>query len=145
MKGKILAIMFALITSVAFVSGVMAQQSSPPATQSAPSAPAKAKMEKFSGTIEKFDQAAKEMVVKNGKEEKTFFWGDQTKFMHGKKELSFSDLKKGEHVSVRFKMEGDKLTAEKVFVKMKTTAHKKAPVEKGNSEKAPSEQGSYGK
>ncbi len=143
MKGKILAIMVALVTSVAFVSGVMAQQSSPPAAQSAPSAPAK--MEKFSGTVEKVDQAAKEIVVKKGSDKKTFSWSDQTKFMHGKKELSFSDLKKGEHVTVRYKMEGDKLTAEKVFVRMKTTAHKKAPAEKGNYEKAPSEQGSYGK
>ncbi len=137
MKRTIFAMAFALVMSVAFVSGVMAQQSSPPAAQSAPSAPAKsapAKMEKFSGTIEKIDQAAKEIVVKKGSDEKTFSWGDQTKFMQGKKELSFSDLKKGERVSVRYAKLGDKLTAEKVYVRLKTTAHKKekAPAEKSN-------------
>lgn len=126
MKRTILAIAFALVTSVAFVSGVMAQQSSPPATQSAPSAPAKAKMEKFSGTVEKVDEAAKEIVVKKGSDEKTFSWGDQTKFMQGKKELTFSDLKKGEHVSVRYRMEGSKLAAEKVYVSTKTTSQKKS-------------------
>ncbi len=118
MKKTILAMAFALVTSVAFVSGVMAQQSSPPAAPSAPSAPVK--MEKFSGTIEKVDEAAKEIVLKKGKEEKTFSWGDQTKFMQGKKQLTFSDLKKGERVSVQYKMEGNKLTAEKVTVSAKT-------------------------
>jgi len=124
MKKTLLAIAFALITSVAFVSGVMAQQSSPPAAQSAPSAPAK--MAKFSGTLEKVDEAAKEIVVKKGSDERTFSFGDQTKFMQGKKALSFSDLKKGEHVFVRFKTEGDKLTAEKVYVSMKTSGHQKS-------------------
>ena len=129
MKRTIFAMAFALLVSVAFVSGVMAQQSTPPATQSAPSAPAKsapAKMDKFRGTIEKIDPAAKEIVVKKGNDEKTFSFGDQTKFMQGKKELASSDLKKGEHVSVHFKKEGDKLTAEKIYVKMKTTAQKKS-------------------
>lgn len=126
MKRTILAIAFALLTSVAFVSGVMAQQSSPPATQSAPSAPAKAKMEKFSGTVEKVDEAAKEIVVKKGSDEKTFSWGDQTKFMQGKKELTFSDLKKGEHVSVRYRTEGSKLAAVKVYVSTKSTSQKKS-------------------
>ncbi len=129
MKRTIFAMAFAVVMSVAFVSGVMAQQYNPPAAQSAPSAPAKsapAKMDKFRGTIEKIDPAAKEIVVKKGKEEKTFSFGDQTKFMQGKKELAFSDLKKGERVFVQFKKEGDKLTAEKVSVKMKTTAQKKS-------------------
>ncbi len=129
MKKTIFAMAFALLIGVAFVSGVMAQQYSPPAAQSAPSAPAKsapAKMDKFYGTIEKMDPAAKEIVVKKGSDEKTFFFGDQTKFMQGKKELAFSDLKKGERVSVQFKKEADKLIAEKVFVKMKTTAQKKS-------------------
>ena len=124
MKRTLFAIAFALVSSAAFISGVMAQQSSPPAAQGAPSAPAKAKMEKFSGAVEKVDEAAKEIVVKKGSEEKTFSWGDQTKFMQGKKELTFSDLKKGEHVFVRYRMEGDKLTAEKIRVSTKTTSHR---------------------
>ena len=124
MKKTLFAVVFALMTSVAFISGVMAQQSSPPAAQGAPSAPAK--MEKFSGTLEKVDEAAKEIVVKKGSDEKTFSFGDQTKFMQGKKVLSFSDLKQGEHVSVRYKTEGTKLTAEKVYVSMKTSGHQKS-------------------
>ncbi len=128
MKKTVFAIAFVLLTSVAFISGVMAQQSTttPPATQSAPSAPAKAKMQKFSGTVEKVDEAAKEIVVKKGSDEKTFSLGDQTKFMQGKKELTFSALKKGEHVSVRYRMEGSKLTAERVYVSMKATSQKKS-------------------
>ncbi len=132
MKRTILAMAVALVISVAFVSGVMAQQSSPPAAQSGQSAPsataksAPAKMEKFSGTIEKIDQAAKEIVVKKGSQEKTFSCGDQTKFMQGKKELAFSDLKTGERVSVQYTKQGDKLTAEKVFVRLKTTSKKKS-------------------
>ncbi len=126
MKRTILAMAFALVTSVAFVSGVMAQQSSPPAAQSAPAKSAPAKMDKFSGTVEKVDQAAKEIVVKKGSEERTFSWSDQTKFMQGKKELAFSDLKPGERVSVRYTKQGDKFTAEKVFVRLKTTAKKKS-------------------
>ena len=45
----------------------------PPAAQSAPSAPAK--MEKLSGTLERVDQAAKEIVVKKGSAEKTLTKG----------------------------------------------------------------------
>ena len=125
MKRTLFAIVFALVSSVAFISGVMAQQSTttPPAT-SAPSA--SAKMEKFSGTVEKVDDAAKEFVVKKGNDEKTFSWSDQTKFMQGKKELTSSDVKKEERVSVRYKMEGSKLTAEKVFISMKKTSQKKS-------------------
>ena len=119
MKKRVFAIAFALAVSIAFVSGVMAQQPPPPAPSSAPSA--SAKMEKFSGTLEKLDPAAKEIVVKKGNDEKTFSYGDQTKFMHGKNALTFSDLKMGEHVSVRYKMEGNKLTAEKVYVRVKKT------------------------
>ncbi len=128
MKRTLFAMASALVISVAFVSGVMAQQSTPPASQSAQGAPAK--MEKsyttFRGTIEKMDQGAKEIDVKKGNEEMTFTWSDQTKFMQGKKELTFSDLKKGEQISVVYTKQGDKLTAERIYVKMKTTAHKKS-------------------
>jgi Cu/Ag efflux protein CusF len=60
-------------------------------------------MDRFTGTIEKLDEAAKEITVKKGSDERSFSWGDQTKFMHGKKDLAFSDLKKGEHVSVHIR------------------------------------------
>lgn len=128
----------ALALSMTFISGVMAQQASPPS--STPSAPANApaKLEKFSGTIERVDAAGKEIVVKNGKKEMTFSSGDQTKFMEGKKELSFTDLTKGMHVTVQYKKAGEKRAAEKVNVSMAKTAHKSASSPKNA---APSEKG----
>ena len=131
MKKTIVAIAFALMTGVAFVSAVMAQQqSAPAATASTPG-----KLEKFSGAIERLDDVKKEVVVKKGNNEMTFSWGDQTKFMQGKKEVSSTDLKKGEHVTVQYKKEGEKLTAEKVKVSKPKTVSKKAPSEKATETK----------
>lgn len=131
MKKTILSIVFALVTGVAFVCAVMAQQqSAPAATASAP-----AKLEKFSGVIEKLDEAKKEVIVKAGNNEMTFSWGDQTKFMQGKKEVFCADLKKGEHVTVQYKKEGEKLTAEKVKVSKPKTVSKKPPSEKATETK----------
>ncbi len=122
MRKTLWTIALALITSVAFVSGVMAQQKSAPTT---PMASAPAKMEKFSGMIDRVDAARKEIVVKKDNDLKTFSWGDSTKFMQGKKDLSFTDLKEGMNVTVRYKEEGGKLTAERVNVgKLKTSAKK---------------------
>ncbi len=105
--------MFALMISVVFVSGVMAQQK--PATTPAPAAQ-QSKLEKWSGTIEKVDSAKKEVFLKQGKEEMTFSLGEKAKIMEGKKELSLNDLKKGTNVSVEYKKEGNKLTAESITV-----------------------------
>ena len=103
--------MFALMMSVAFVSGVMAQQK--PATTPPPAAQ-QSKLEKFSGTVEKVDSAKKEVFVKMNKEEMTFSLGEKAKIMDGKKVLSLNDLKKGMNVSVEYTKEGNKLIAESV-------------------------------
>jgi hypothetical protein len=46
----------------------------------------------------------------------TFSWTDKTKITGGKKALSFTDLKKGQEVSVEYKKEGNKSVAESVSV-----------------------------
>jgi len=105
--------LFVMMISVAFVSGVMAQQK--PAATPAPAAQP-TKLEKFSGTVEKVDSANKEVSLKQGKEEMTFFLGEKAKIMEGKKELSLNDLKQGMNVSVEYTKEGTKLVAESITV-----------------------------
>jgi uncharacterized protein YpmB len=134
MKKMILFV--AILTLVAFVSGAMAQGKpapAKPATTAAPAAPAPAKpeapakLEKFSGTIDKVDEMAKAIVVKGKvkKEEKmmTFSVDDKTKITKGKASLSFADLKKDMQVSVEYKKDGDKMIA----VAIKASAPKAAP------------------
>ncbi len=113
MKRTVLTGLFALMISLAFVSGVMAQQK--PAATPAPAAQ-HSKLEKFSGTVEKVDMAKKEVFVRQGKEEMTFSLGEKAKIMEGKKELSLNDLKKGTKVSVEYTKEGTKLIAESLSV-----------------------------
>ncbi len=119
MKRAMFMAMFALIVSVAFVSGVMAQQK--PATTPAPAAQ-QSKLEKFSGTVEKIDASKKEVSLKQGKEEMTFSLGEKAKIMEGKKELSLNDLKKGMKASVEYTKEGNKLTAESINVSLKNVS-----------------------
>ncbi len=119
MKKTLAAISVALVMSVAFVSGVLAAQSKPMAP---PAKTAQATFEKFSGVINKIDAAKKEIVVKQGKDEKSFYWGDHTKFMQGDKEVSFSALKKGTDVTVEYNKEGAKLMAERIDVNTPKTS-----------------------
>ncbi len=131
---KKLILLVGLLTLVAFVSGTMAQQKpapapAKPAAAPAPAAPAKEekpKIEKFSGVIEKADEMAKAIVVKDKKGEKTFATDDKTKITKGKDTLAFADLKKGMNVSVEYKKDGDKMVA----VAIKASAPKAAPAEK---------------
>ena len=106
----------ALLTMVAFVSGVMAQMKPAPAPAkpagTAAPAPAKEmKMQKFSGTVDKMDEAAKTVVVKGKKGDKTFMIDAMTKMTKGGKEMPMADLKSGMNVSVEYKMDGDKMMA----------------------------------
>ncbi len=128
MKRTILMGISALFISMAFVSGVMAQQK--PAT--APAAAAQQpKLEKFSGVVEKVDTAKKDVVVKMNKEEMTFSLGDKAKIMEGTKEISLGDVKKGMNASIEYKKEGNKLVAESINVTMvKAEAKSAAPTEK---------------
>ncbi|OGP96275.1 MAG: hypothetical protein A2157_14125 [Deltaproteobacteria bacterium RBG_16_47_11] len=137
MKKMILLVV--MLTLAAFVSGVMAQPK--PATEkpaavpaAAPKPAAAAKLEKFSGAIEKVDEMAKAIEVKGKvkKEEKslTFATDDKTKITKGKDTLSFADLKKGMNVSVEYKKDGDKMVAAAIKVSAPKAAPKKeAPKE----------------
>jgi hypothetical protein len=118
---KKMILLVALLTVVAFVSGVMAQQK--PAEKAAAPAPAKpaatapaekpkaAKAEKFAGAVEKIDEAAKAIVVKDKKGEKTFAIDDKTKITKAGKDMPFAEVKKGMNVSVQYKKDGDKMVA----------------------------------
>ncbi len=139
---KKLILLVALLTLVVFVSGVMAQQKpapapAKPAGTAAPApvpAPAPApekpmKMEKFSGMVEKMDEAAKTVVVKAKKSEKTFVVDDKTKITKAGKEMPFADLKNGMHVSIEYKKDGDKMVAATIKAAAPKAA-KTAPAEK---------------
>ncbi|NWG02839.1 MAG: hypothetical protein HXY44_08295 [Syntrophaceae bacterium] len=135
MKKTILLNLVALVISVAFVSAVMAEQKPVPQATTTQ----ETKLEKFSGVVEKVDEATKDVLVQYHKEKMTFSLGDHTKIVEGKKELPFSDLKKGMWASVEYKKEGEKLMAESIRVSMpKVTAKKETPSEKTTlSEKTP--------
>ena len=127
MKKTILTSLLALAISVAFVSGVMAQEKPAPA-QTAPVEAAK--MEKFNGVVVKVDETTKDVLVQFHKEKMTFSSGEHTKIMEGRKEMPFSDLKKGLWASAEYKKEGDKLMAESISVSMpKVMAKKETPSE----------------
>jgi Cu/Ag efflux protein CusF len=124
MKRAILIVM-ALAISVLFVSGTMAAEQKAPAA----AAPATPKFEKYSGVVEKVDVSKKDFSVKSGKEEMTFSWVDKTRITEGKKELTFADLKKGLHVTVKYIKDGDKSIAARISVRtsMPTGTKEKTP------------------
>ncbi len=132
----LLSLALALALSGALVVGALAQQTQAPAgspsqapmgsSQQPMKSTSHEKLQKFMGTVERVDEAKKEiMVKKDGGKEMTFTWGDQTKFMEGKKDVSFSDLKEGMKVTVQYRREGDKFFAEKVNARMAKTASAK--------------------
>jgi len=135
---KKVILLVALMTLVAFTSGVMAQQKPAPAKPATTPAPAKpattptpapAKVEKFSGMIDKVDEMAKAIVVKGKvkKEEKalTFATDGNTKIQKAGKDMPFADLKKDMTVSVEYKKEGEKMIATMIKVAAPKAAPKK--------------------
>jgi hypothetical protein len=136
---KKVILLVALVTFVAFASGVLAQQkpapAKPAATPAPAPAPAPAKLEKFGGVIDKADEMAKAIVVKGKvkKEEKilTFATDDKTKITKGGKDMPFADLKKDMTVAVQYAKVGDKMIAATI----KVAAPKAAPKEKKSEEK----------
>jgi len=135
---KKVILLVALMTLVAFTSGVMAQQKPAPAKPATTPAPAKpattptpapAKVEKFSGMIDKVDEMAKAIVVKGKvkKEEKalTFATDGNTKIQKAGKDMPFADLKKDMTLSVEYKKEGEKMIATMIKVAAPKAAPKK--------------------
>lgn len=133
MKRAIPLAVVALLTLVAFASGVMAQ----PKPATAPATPTQeSKLEKFSGMVEKVDEATKDILVQYHKEKLTFSLGDHTKIMEGRKELSLNDLKKGMWASIEYKKEGDKLVPEMIFDRpLKKVSKKENPSKKATEKK----------
>ncbi len=132
MKKTLLTSILALAISVAFVSGVVAESKPAPQTTNAQ----ETKLEKFSGVVEKVDQANKDVLVEFHKEKMTFSLDDHAKILEGKKEMPFSDLKKGMWAFVQYKKEGDQLLAESMHVSMsKMPAKKENPSEKATEKK----------
>jgi len=129
MRRTMLTVMV-LAVSVIFAAAVMAAEQKPPASAT----PAAPKLEKHSGVIERVDVARKDFSVKNGKEKMTFSLSDKTKITEGQKTLAFTDLKKGQEVTVEYAKQGYKSVADVVSVSLpKTTGMKeKAPSEKGH-------------
>lgn len=129
MKRTLVMGAIALSVSILFVAGVMAQQKPAPVTT-----PQESKLEKFSGVVEKVNETNKDVLVQFRKEKLTFSLDDHSKIMEGKKELTFSDLKKGMWASLEYKKEGDKLIAESIHVSMpKVAAKKETPSETATS------------
>jgi Cu/Ag efflux protein CusF len=112
MKKAILMSIVALAVSVAFVCAVMAEQKAAPATTTAQVT----KLEKFNGVVEKVDETTKDVLVQFRKDKMTFSLDDHTKIVEGKKEMPFSNLKKGMWVSVEYKKEENKLIAESLSI-----------------------------
>ncbi len=126
MKRTILMLLIPFIALV-FVSGVTAQQKAAPAPAATAAQP---KMEKFTGAVDRVNEATKEVVVKKGKEEMTFSYSDKTKVMQGDKEMAFTDLKPGMNVTVQYKKEGNKMMADSFTVSTAKTAAKEKTTEK---------------
>ena len=107
---KKVILLVALMTLVAFSSGVTAQQKPAPAKPAAPLTSTPTNVEKFIGTIEKVDQMAKAIVVKGKvkKEEKTltFATDDKTKIQKAGKDVPFADLRRICKFSSRPRREG---------------------------------------
>jgi len=125
-KRAMLTVM-ALAISVIFVAAVMAAEQKAPAPAPATPAPT---FEKYSGVVEKVDEAKKDFSVKSGKGAMMFSWTNRTKATEGSKEFSFAELKKGQEVTVEYTKEANKSVAQSVSVS--------PPKTMGMKEKAPS-------
>jgi phage baseplate assembly protein gpV len=66
----------------------------------------KPKLQWASGSIEKYDAAAKTLTVKHDGKETTFVLTDQTHVMKGKQTLNASELSSGQHARVEYAMSG---------------------------------------
>jgi len=123
-------VLVVVLTLVAFVSGSIAE--APPkaaGTAPAPAAPVStkpAKVEKFPGEIKSVDAMGKNIVVAQGKEEKTFAIDDKTRITKGKAEvLKLEDVKAGMNVIIEYKKDGEKNIATAIRVPHPRTAPKK--------------------
>jgi hypothetical protein len=144
---KKMVILVGMLTLVAFVAVATAQPKPAPATPATTVAPAPAvapapekakaekpkaaaKMEKFSGTVDKVDEMAKTIAIKGKKDTMTFTVGDKTKITKGGKDTPLAELKKDMGVSVEYMKEGDKMMAGSIRVAAPKAAPKAKAAEK---------------
>ena len=81
-------------------------------------APAKAREAWATGSLEKFDAAAKSVVLKQGTHEMTFTLGADARLMQGTKTLQASDMTGdiGRRVRVRYTLDGSTKVADRIEV-----------------------------
>jgi len=117
MKKTILMSIVALAVSVVFVSGVMAGQKPTPQATTAQGT----KLGKFSGLVEKVDEAKKDFSVDLHQQRMTFDLDRYSKITEAKERLPFVDLTTETPfdwlwASVQYEKEGGKLMAERINV-----------------------------
>jgi len=71
------------------------------------------------GNVSAIDANAKTLTVKTSKGDMTFSFDDKTSFRKGGKKATAADVAAGEKIYVRYKKDGDKLTATYVSVAAK--------------------------
>jgi hypothetical protein len=86
----------------------------------------------FTGTIEKYDTAAKTLTVKHDGKDTTFVLGDQAQVMKGTQKADASSLaaSTGQSVKVEYVMDGASRVADKIEVAAVHAAHAAAPKKK---------------
>lgn len=78
---------------------------------------AKEKMHSATGVIQSVDLSAKTLTLKEKKGELTIVADENTKVKMGKEQKAFEDLKTGEKISVRYRMEDGKYIADSIAIK----------------------------
>lgn len=83
------------------------------------------KVAHFTGTVQKYDSATKDLTVKNAGKDTTFHIGDTAQVMKGKEKADASSLaaSTGQSVKIDYVMNGATRVAEKVEVAQAHAAH----------------------
>ena len=87
-----------------------------PVPSSTPGKTSPARMEKYTGTVERVNEKGKTIVVKGKKDILTFVVDDKTKIIRGEKDIPFAEVKKEMGVAVDYRKEGDVMVAASIRV-----------------------------
>ncbi len=89
---------------------------------------AKEKMHHVSGVIQSVDTSGKTLTLQEKKGEPLTIVADEnTKVKMGKQQRAFEDLKTGEKVSVKYRMENGKYVADSIAIKGHGKTYEKSP------------------
>jgi hypothetical protein len=114
MMKKSVAIVLALVLAFAFSAVAFAQATAPKTTaepQKPTETPKKEVHKTFHGTVVSVDAIANMIVVKGKKAEETFSVEPAAKIVINKKAVKLADIKKGNKVTVKYKVEDGKKVA----------------------------------